>query len=147
MRFEKWQALGNDYLIVERDELPWKLTPKRVRRICEPHLGVGSDGILLLSRANDPGYVAELRIFNPDGSEAELSGNGASQAALYLKRSRWTDETEFSIRTRAGDIRPTITGPDTATLAIGRASLKSSDFPSGDHDGTGTLVAAGREWR
>jgi diaminopimelate epimerase len=146
VRFEKWQALGNDYVIVEADALPWELTPKRIRRICEPHRGVGSDGILLLSRPDDPGYVAELRIFNPDGSEAELSGNGAREAVLYLRRSGWTEEDEFAILTKAGEIRPTITGPDTATLALGRATLMSDDFPSGGPDGTGTLTADGREW-
>ena len=86
MRFEKWQALGNDYVIVEAGALPWELTPERIRRLCEPHFGLGSDGVLLLSRAQDARQVAELRIFNPDGSEAELSGNGARQAALYLRR-------------------------------------------------------------
>ena len=85
MRFEKWQALGNDYLIVERSELPFALSPGRVRRICDPHFGVGSDGILLLSEPAEPQDVADLRIFNPDGSEAELSGNGAREAILYLR--------------------------------------------------------------
>ncbi len=54
MRFEKWQALGNDYLILERDELPFELTPARVRRLCEGHFGVFADGVLLLSRAERP---------------------------------------------------------------------------------------------
>jgi diaminopimelate epimerase len=147
MRFEKWQALGNDYVIVEADALPWELTPKRIRRLCEPHFGIGSDGVLVLSRAEDARQVAELRIFNPDGSEAELSGNGARQAALYLRRAGRTDEDEFSILTRAGEIRPTITSTDTATLAMGRASVTSPDFPSGGPDGSGALTAAGREWR
>jgi diaminopimelate epimerase len=147
MRFEKWQALGNDYVIVEGDALPWELTPKRIRRLCEPHFGVGSDGVLVLSRAEDARQVAELRIFNPDGSEAELSGNGARQAALYLRRAGWTDEDEFSILTGAGEIRPTITSADTATLAMGRASVTSPDYPSGGPDGIGALTAAGREWR
>jgi len=147
MRFEKWQALGNDYVIVEDDALPWELTAKRIRRICEPHFGIGSDGVLLLSRTDDAAYVAELRIFNPDGSEAELSGNGARQAALYLHRSGWTEDEEFAILTKAGEIRPTITGPDVATLAMGRAALTSPDFPSGGPDGTGALNAGGREWR
>src|SRR5919197_4290141 len=115
MRFEKWQALGNDYAIVEADQLPWELTADRIRALCEPHFGIGSDGILLLSRASDHAHVAELRIFNPDGSEAELSGNGARQAALYLRRAGWTDEEEFSIFTKAGEVRPTITGANTAT--------------------------------
>src|SRR5919106_3519418 len=108
MRFEKWQALGNDYVIVERDALPWELTAERVRLICAQHFGVGSDGVLLLSRVAERSSVAELRIFNPDGSEAELSGNGAREAAMYLRRPGWTDDREFAILTAAGEIRPTI---------------------------------------
>jgi diaminopimelate epimerase len=146
MRFEKWQALGNDYLIVEAGALPWELTAARVRRLCAPHFGIGSDGVLMLSQLQDPRHVAELRIFNPDGSEAELSGNGARQAALYLRRAGWTDEDEFSILTKGGEIRPKIISPDSATLAIGRASVTSPDFPSGGSDGTGTVTAGGRRW-
>ena len=108
LRFEKWQALGNDYIIVERERLPFELTAERVRWICEPHFGCHSDGVLLLSRPADDRFAAELRIFNPDGSEAELSGNGARQAILYLRRAGWTDARRFSIQTAAGQIRPTI---------------------------------------
>lgn len=147
MRFEKWQALGNDYLIVEEQELPFPLTPARIRRLCEPHTGVGSDGVLLLSRTEERGFVADLRIFNPDGSEAELSGNGAREAILYLRRNGWTDQDVFSIRTAAGEIRPRITGPDTCTVDMGRARLTSKDYPAGAEDGAGTLEAAGREFR
>jgi len=147
LRFEKWQALGNDYIIVEQRELPWGLTGERIRRICEPHFGVGSDGILLLSEAADESYVAELRIFNPDGSEAELSGNGAREAVLYLRAAGWTDADTFSIITKAGALRPTITGPNEVSMAIGRASLTSPDYPSGSPDGRGAVSAAGREWR
>ena len=136
MRFEKWQALGNDYVIVERAELPWELTPGRVRRICAPHFGVGSDGVLLLAPAPDPGHVAELRIFNPDGSEAELSGNGAREAVLYLRSHGWTEDDTFTITTKAGEVTPTITGPGTVSMAIGRAI----------DGGAGTLSSAGREW-
>src|SRR5271156_4900708 len=123
MRFEKWQALGNDYLIVERDELAFELTPARVRKLCEPHFGVFADGVLVLSAPSDPAHVADLRIFNPDGSEAELSGNGAREAILYLRRHGWTAEDVFTIHTVAGEIRPHITGPDTCTVDMGRASL------------------------
>jgi diaminopimelate epimerase len=146
VRFEKWQALGNDYLIVEAVALPWELTPGRVKRLCDPHFGVGSDGVLLLSHSEDPQYVAELRIFNPDGSEAELSGNGAREAILYLRRHGWTDRDEFTIRTAAGPVTPTITSERTCSVEMGRASTASKDFPSGGPDGTGTLGAGGREW-
>jgi diaminopimelate epimerase len=146
MRFEKWQALGNDYVIIEEDDLPWELTDSRVRRVCEPHFGVGSDGVLLLSRADDERYVARLRIFNPDGSEAELSGNGAREAVLYLREHGWTDADTFTIVTAAGEVTPTITGPGEVSMALGRASTTSADYPSGPPDGTGSVDSAGREW-
>jgi diaminopimelate epimerase len=146
VRFEKWQALGNDYLILEREELPFELTPGRVRRLCDVHLGVGADGVLLLSPPANTEHVASLRIFNPDGSEAELSGNGAREAILYLRRRGWTERDEFAIETVAGEIRPTITGRDTCRVDMGRASLTSKDYPGGPEDGSGQLVTDGRAW-
>ncbi len=146
MRFEKWQALGNDYLIVERDELPFELTPARVRKLCAGHFGVYADGVLLLSPPADPVHAADLRIFNPDGSEAELSGNGAREAILYLRRRGWTHDDTFVIQTVAGEIRPTITGRDTCLVDMGRASLSSDDFPAGPQDGQGTVLSVGRPW-
>ncbi|MET0685973.1 MAG: diaminopimelate epimerase [Solirubrobacteraceae bacterium] len=139
MWFEKWQALGNDYLIVERDALPFELTPERVRRLCDRHTGPGGDGVLELAPPDAPGFVARLRIFNPDGSEAELSGNGAREAILYLRRAGWTDQRQFSIQTVAGEIRPTILGPSTCRVDMGRATLRSANYPSGDADGTGEI--------
>ena len=145
--FQKWQALGNDYLIFEERALPFTLTPRRIARVCDPHLGIGADGILLLSVPSEAGFVARLRIFNPDGSEAELSGNGAREAVMYLRASGWTDSERFSIQTAAGEIRPHITGPTTCTLDMGRARIASADFPSGGPDGAGALDAQGRTWR
>ena len=114
MRFEKWQALGNDYLIVERDELAVRADAgaraaavRRRTSACSPTACCCS------RRPRDPAHVADLRIFNPDGSEAELSGNGAREAILYLRRRGWTERDSFSIHTAAGTIRPPITGPDT----------------------------------
>ena len=146
LAFEKWTALGNDYVIVEAESLPWELSPARISRICDPHFGVGSDGVLLLSRSEDPERVAELRIFNPDGSEAELSGNGAREAVLYLRRHGWTDADEFTITTAAGPITPTITSERTCALEMGRASTTSKDFPSGPADGRGVVESGGRSW-
>jgi diaminopimelate epimerase len=145
--FEKWHALGNDYLIVEADALPFELTPARVRALCAPHTGVFADGVLLLSAPDEPGYLARLRIFNPDGSEAELSGNGAREAVLYLRRRGWATTDTFSIQTAAGEIRPTITSDTTARLDIGRVRLRSADYPAGADDGAGSLTADGRQWR
>lgn len=118
MRFEKWQALGNDYLIVEEP-----IGPERVRAICDRHTGVGADGVLLLERSDAPGFVARLRIFNPDGSEAELSGNGVREAVMYLHRHGWTEARQFSIETIAGEIRPTILDDRSCRVDMGRATL------------------------
>jgi len=92
MRFSKWHGLGNDYLLVERAELAVPLTPEKVRRICDYHFGVGSDGILEVVSAD--GTEADVVIWNPDGSTAELSGNGTRIAARWLAR-----------RSGAGDVR------------------------------------------
>lgn len=147
MRFEKWQALGNDYVIVEADALPFELTPARIRAICAGHTGIAADGILLLSAPEQDRFVARLRIFNPDGSEAEVSGNGVREAVLYMRRSGWTDSDTFSVETAAGEVRLTITSPTTCTAYMGPARLRSDDYPSGGEDGAGELDAGGSRWR
>jgi diaminopimelate epimerase len=144
--FEKWHALGNDYLICEQAALPFELTPARIRAICAGHTGVFADGMLLVARSDQPGLVARLRIFNPDGSEAELSGNGAREAILYLRLRGWTDADAFSIQTAAGEIRAVISSPTTATVDMGNAKLRSPDYPSGGEDGRGELAAGARSW-
>lgn len=121
--FEKWQALGNDYVIVEREAFGVPLVPAVVRRLCDVHTGLGADGVLELSPPDEPGHVARLRIFNPDGSEAELSGNGAREAVLYLRARGWTSQDEFSIQTLAGEVRPQLLSPTSARVAMGRASV------------------------
>ena len=131
MRFEKWQALANDYVIVGAGEWPEERAAELVPALCDRHRGIGADGVLVVAPPDEPGYVARLRIFNPDGSEAELSGNGARQAILYLRRAGWTDEQRFSIQTAAGEIRTTILSDSTCRVDMGRASL----LHEGEHDG------------
>lgn len=143
MRFEKWQALGNDYLILEREHLPYALTPERVRRLCDRHTGPGADGILQLEPPDAPGHVARLRIFNPDGSEAELSGNGAREALLYLHHRGWAPARTFSIQTVAGEIRTTLTGEWTARVDMGRARRTSDAYLDAGGDGTGSVDVGG----
>jgi diaminopimelate epimerase len=84
MRLSKWHGLGNDYLLLEQTEPALELTPLRVTRLCDYHFGVGSDGIVeVLSTSADE---VEVKIWNPDGSVAEISGNGARIAARWLAR-------------------------------------------------------------
>jgi diaminopimelate epimerase len=98
MQFSKWHGLGNDYLLVERAELAFPLTPERVRKICDYHFGVGSDGIVEVVSTN--GDSAEVVIWNPDGSTAELSGNGTRIAARWLARRDELDRVRIRVGPR-----------------------------------------------
>src|ERR687888_1338931 len=98
MKLAKWHGLGNDYLLVERAELPVPLTPERVQRICDYHFGVGSDGILEVVSAD--GDRAEVVIWNPDGSTAELSGNGTRIAARWLARRSGAEDVVIRVGER-----------------------------------------------
>ena len=84
MRFSKWHALGNAYLVVERGDLQAPLSPEEARRLCDPSYGAGADGILEIVDVHGP--EADVVVWNPDGSTAELSGNGARIAAMWLAR-------------------------------------------------------------
>jgi diaminopimelate epimerase len=98
MQFSKWHGLGNDYLLVQRADLDAPLTPEQVRRLCDYHFGVGSDGVLEVVSAN--GAEAEVVIWNPDGSTAELSGNGTRIAARWLARRSGADTVRISVGPR-----------------------------------------------
>ena len=86
MRFSKWHALGNSYLLLERAELGRALEPEQARRLCDSGEGVGADGVVEVLSADGP--RAEIAIWNPDGSRAEFSGNGTRIAAAWLLRQR-----------------------------------------------------------
>jgi diaminopimelate epimerase len=98
MQFSKWHGLGNDYLLVERAELAYPLTPERVQKLCDYHFGVGSDGIVEVTSAD--GDRAEVVIWNPDGSTAELSGNGTRIAARWLARRSGAGEVRIAVGPR-----------------------------------------------
>jgi diaminopimelate epimerase len=110
MKLSKWQALGNDYLLVERAELAEPLTPERVRELCQGR----SDGILeVLSR---DGSHAEVKVWNSDGSTAEMSGNGARIAAAWLARKSGAARVELHVGER--DVTATVNG-DVVELEVG----------------------------
>ncbi len=129
--FVKGHGLGNDYLVVEPRALSFALTPEAIRAICDRHTGVGSDGILALvpSRTADVG----VRIFNPDGSEAEKSGNGLRILARFLHDYRYTRKKRLSIETLGGvaQVRLDLRGREVAaiTVDVGQATFRSADIP------------------
>lgn len=130
--FFKGHGLGNDYLVVDPDEVDFDLTPENVRRLCDRHTGVGSDGVLAPapSRRADFG----LRIWNPDGSEAEKSGNGLRIFARWLHATRRTRKTQFSVDTQGGVVPVRLEldaagDASRASLEMGRASFRPADLP------------------
>jgi diaminopimelate epimerase len=119
MRLSKWQALGNDYLLVERAELTEPLTPELVRRLCDHHYGVGSDGLLELVSVD--GASADLRVWNPDGSAAELSGNGARIAAAWLSRRSGAERVELRVGGRV--VEGLVHGDGVVELDVGAVEV------------------------
>ncbi|HEX5940348.1 MAG TPA: diaminopimelate epimerase [Dehalococcoidia bacterium] len=103
MQFVKSHGLGNDYIVVEPAELPFALTPATVRLLCDRNFGIGSDGILARREPTGEAPFA-VAIFNPDGSEAEKSGNGIRIFAKFLSDYGRVQDTRFVIETSGGDV-------------------------------------------
>ena len=101
--FFKGHGLGNEYIVLDPDELTFRLTPGRIARICDRVKGIGSDGVLTLEDSHSAEFG--LRIWNPDGSESETSGNGLRIFALYLHATGRTRKKEFTVETPGGTVR------------------------------------------
>jgi diaminopimelate epimerase len=123
MKLSKWQALGNDYLLVEQAELTQPLTPDRVRQLCDYHYGVGSDGLLEVVSVD--GSRAEVRIWNPDGSTAELSGNGVRIVAAWLARRSGVNRVAISVGSR--EIEALIGADGKIALAVGQVDVGETE--------------------
>jgi len=104
MRFYKYQNLGNDFVILDNRDEGLSTGQNFVERICDRHFGVGADGILYLAKDN------VMRIFNPDGSEAEMCGNGALCMARFMYDNGYAHEKEISLQTKGGEVRLFIEG-------------------------------------
>ncbi|MFP5451583.1 MAG: diaminopimelate epimerase [Thermoleophilia bacterium] len=123
MRFAKWQGLGNHYIVVSRDDLPAPLTPARARRLCDPHFGVGGDGILEVSFEDG---VPRMTVWNPDGSHAENCGNGIRMVSRYLDDAGRLP-ADGVVMTGAGPVRVRVRDDELVEVAMGKAR-----FPAGE---------------
>jgi diaminopimelate epimerase len=160
MKLAKWQGLGNDYVIVEESALPAALTPGAISLLCDRHLGVGSDGILVCGQPTGvvPGAVARMRVFNPDGSESEMCGNGIRMFARYLVDEGRVSGPEFVVETLAGAVKPCLRADGTVRVDMGRARFRSESILPASAAGTSShmpaaevvdavLETGGREYR
>ncbi len=127
--YAKYQALGNDYLVVDPAALAGELSPAQIRRLCDRHYGVGADG-LLLGPFDDPTCDFRLRLFNPDGSEFEKSGNGLRIFARYLWDRGLVGEEPFTVATPGGPVTARVE-PDGRRVMVemGTVSFDSRRIP------------------
>lgn len=129
IKFTKYSALGNDYIVIDPNKNLLNLHPENIKKICDRNFGVGSDGILYGPEYED-GKLG-LRIFNPDGSEAEKSGNGIRIFARYLYEKRYVNESEFEIMTKGGNVYVYILNYDNSLIKVGMGtvSFDSTSIP------------------
>jgi diaminopimelate epimerase len=140
MKLSKWHALGNDYLLVERAELVDPLTPDRVRQLCDYHYGVGSNGLLEVLSVEST--RAELRIWNPDGTTAELSGNGARIVAAWLARRSKTERVTLRLGVR--ELEAVVRDDGQVELDVGRVEVgRTETLDLGDERVEFTPVSVG----
>lgn len=127
--FTKYHALGNDYIVIDPKNLPSPLTPEQIKIICHRNFGVGSDGILLGPLPSKKSKYA-IRIFNPDGSEAEKSGNGLRIFSRYLWDRKLVRKGDFTIETRGGLVQATVMERGKIVrVEMGKVSFWSDEIP------------------
>ena len=136
IRFAKGHGLGNDYVVIDQTDLPAPLTPTMIRRLCDRNRGVGSDVILLRVPASHADFG--LRIFNPDGSEAEKSGNGLRIFAKYLWDHDHPKTATFTVETQGGVVECQCHVQDGrvnfVTVEMGRATFRAPEIPMNGPD-------------
>jgi diaminopimelate epimerase len=137
MHFVKSHGLGNDYLVLVADGLPIDLNEARIRLICDRNYGVGSDGILLLVPADGADFG--VRIFNPDGSEAEKSGNGVRIFGKFLYEHGFTRKRQFSLATLGGVVQLSL------VTEGGRAKLLTANMGRATFDDVARITVDGRQ--
>ena len=130
--FVKSHGLGNDYIVLVAKDIGFRLTEKNIRTICDVHYGIGSDGILVLTESDNADFG--LRILNPDGSEAEKSGNGLRIFSKFIFDYGYSQSNSFSVDTLGGIVQAVVTETEngkarTIQVDMGRAIFRSADIP------------------
>ena len=129
MKFSRYHALGNDYIVMEASDLQVELSPAIIQRICHRHFGVGSDGILVHQPSSRVGAF-KLQILNPDGSEAEKSGNGLRIFARYLFDTKLVNGAAFEVDTIGGTVTCLVKNyGGSVTVDMGSVSFQSDRIP------------------
>ena len=129
MKYFKYHAIGNDYIVINPQNVSTSLTPEQIKKICHRNFGIGSDGILFGPLKSEKGQFS-LRIFNPDGSEAEKSGNGLRIFSRYLWDMQLVKEESFTIETLGGLVKSVVLdNGKTVRVEMGKVSFYSNEIP------------------
>lgn len=135
MMFIKYQAVGNDYLVIDDSDLDEEITIEQAQRICHRNLGIGSDGILVFVSSN-PNDQFQVKIINPDGSEAEKSGNGLRIFSRYLFDRGLVADKPFHVKTLGGDVTCQVLNSGKAVrVNMGSAVFDANKIPVNGYAG------------
>ena len=146
VQFSKWQGLGNNYIVVHAEELPFELTPERVRLLCDRNLGIGADGIMVIGAPTGTDRFP-ITIFNLDGSQAEMCGNGVRMVARKLRMEGLLSGDTVVLETAAGEIVPKLGEGYMVTVDMGIARFRGEKLSGFDGDCVEeSLHAAGRNF-
>ncbi len=146
VQFSKWQGLGNNYIIFHHEQIPFELTPERVRLLCDRNLGIGGDGILVIGARTGENRF-DLRILNPDGSEAEMCGNGVRMVARKLQMEGSITGDSVVLDTAAGPIVPQLCEGYMVTVDMGVARFGGEKLAGVEGEAVeASLHAAGRSF-
>ena len=137
MQFTKWHGLGNDFIIINGMKEPLTDYRQQALAVCNRHFGIGADGLVVIL----PSAIADfkMRIFNSDGSEADMCGNATRCVARYLYENRLTDKTIITLDTLAGIITPELLFADgklvTIRVDMGEPKFKRAEIPAAGNPG------------
>ncbi len=132
--FIKGHGLGNEYIVFDQDQIRFQLTPSTIQRLCNINFGIGSDGILLKVPSSKADFG--FRVFNPDGSEAEKSGNGLRIFCKFLWDYGYTTNKQFTVETKGGLVSASIEKTDArnkaslVTVDMGSPTFKTREIPA-----------------
>jgi diaminopimelate epimerase len=153
LEFAKYQGLGNDFILVDNRDSPTpKVTPEQAIKLCDRHFGIGGDGVIFALPGQD-GTDYTMRIFNSDGSEPEMCGNGIRCMARFIADLEGASaKTSYTIHTLAGLIVPKLTADGQVTVDMGKPRLSASEIPTtlAGADGQSidqSLTVAGQTWQ
>jgi diaminopimelate epimerase len=146
VQFSKWQGLGNNYIVVHVEEAPFEFTPERVRLLCDRNLGIGADGIMIIGAPTGENRFP-ITIFNPDGSQAEMCGNGVRMVARKLRMEGSLSGDTVVLETAAGEIVPKLGEGYMVTVDMGIARFGGEKLSGFDGECVEeSLHAAGRSF-